>query len=118
MFHNYIEATISRRNRSKSITQADHAINRLFLKNLLSKIGYEMEKKEILEISRTALKELIKQELTYYSSDEFLNQKGNKWFENHFSKIKHYLITDERDNIVNAIKVLVDEFYLLRENTY
>ena len=63
MFHNYMEAMISRHNRSRSITQADHVITRLFLKNLLSKIGYEMEKKGILEISLTDLRNLIKKEV-------------------------------------------------------
>ena len=116
IFHNYIEATISRHNRSKAITQADNVINRLFLKNLLSKIGYEMEKKGILEISRTDLKNLIKQEFTYYGSDEFLNQPRNNWFENYFSKIECYLNIDERDNIINPIKSFVEVFYLLREN--
>jgi WD40 repeat protein len=116
IFHNYIEATISRHNRSGAITQADNVINRLFLKNLLSKIGYEMEKKGILEISRTDLKNLIKQEFAYYSSDEFLNPDRNNWFEDCFSKIEQSL-TDERDNILTPIKTFVEEFYLLRENT-
>lgn len=117
VFHNYIEATISRYNRSSSITQVDNVKNRLFLKNLLSKIGYEMEKKGILEISLTDLKNVIKQEFAYYRSDEFLDQPRNNWFEKYFSKIEDYLNTDKRDNIIKPINSFVEVFNLLRENT-
>lgn len=72
IFHNFIEATLSRQDRTA--TSSQKVLNRLYLRHLLPRIGCEMEKKSLFEILRTDLIKLIEEEIETYQSPIFLKE--------------------------------------------
>lgn len=113
IIHNFIEANLSRFNRSKAATQTDQVLNRLYLKHLLPRIGYEIAKKGLSYMERSEVKSIITDELRMYCSDSFLDR--NSWFDKHFSKFQNRLTIEEPVNITKILNVFTDNYFLLRE---
>ena len=112
MLHNFIASQLSRLDKQSS--SENKVIHCLYLKFLLPRIGYEMEKSNFFEINRNKLVGTIKDEFLRYTSDEFLDNNTN--LDDQMSdEVEKKLDVSNRSNIRRAINKLKEFYCVLKE---
>jgi WD40 repeat protein len=113
ILHNFIESSLSRLDK-QIIKEDEKVLFRLYLRYLLPRTGYEMEKTGSFEISRGDLMRIIREELSRYLSDEFLDRYpeiDSKMTE----EIRNCLNPSNRQHISNIINILKERYCLIKE---
>ena len=113
ILHNFIVSSISREDR-QIVAPSDRIIHRLYLRFLLPRIGYEMEKAGLFEITHEKLVNIIKEELKRYSSDEFLNLYPAIDSQMN-DETESLLNSDNRKNIREVMRRLKENYCMMRE---
>jgi WD40 repeat protein len=106
LLHNFIESSLSRLDK-QMVSECDKVMHRLFLRHMVPRTGYEMEKNGYVEISHSELTCIIREELKRYKTDEFLDSYPK--IDSQSGKIKGLI--DETDRIIVS-----DTINKLREN--
>lgn len=115
ILHNFIESSLARLARlTTDKPEEDKVLHKLYLRHLLPKIGYEMEKNGHFEINRRDLMAIIKEEFARYCSNEFRDIYVD--LDRCIGKLESQLVPGNRNNIIEAIEKLTKRPYcLLRE---
>ncbi|MEQ8188517.1 MAG: hypothetical protein ABRQ39_11160 [Candidatus Eremiobacterota bacterium] len=111
IIHNFITASLLRFDRD-IILPEDRLLNRLYLKYLLPRTGYEMEKSGSFELSHRDFVDIIKDELSIYSSGRFLDLHPSVEYDM-TERVREQLEPAGRQNIIKIIKLLREKYCLL-----
>jgi len=113
ILHNFIVSSIARLDQ-QSRAPGDKVLHRLYLKHLLPRTGYEMEKNGFFQINYNGLRDIIREELTRYCSDEFLSCYS--FFDAQITdEVESRLKPGERKNIREVIRNLKERYCFLKE---
>jgi WD40 repeat protein len=111
ILHNFIVSSIVRLDRLM-VTEEDKILHRLSLKYLLPRIGYEMEKEGLFEISHKEILDIIREEFFRYCSNEFLDLHPQMDIQ--INKVKSLLNAGNRKNITEIIRRLKERYCLIK----